>query len=651
MGFFKKVFQKKKKKEDRSDSTKKSSGFSPVVVRTEDVPKTVHETAQRHDISAASLDIRLISLQTLIKTDEAESDWVEVESDDWEKFNKPEMLLTPNFGIKQLYEIEIVKYKEEPWESDLQLHIATNKEKNRIACTIKSGSIIRNSDDIDTKIAHLIQSKLLKSRMLIGLWDLDFMENIRELTAKAKVQGQYIVPKDVTFDVAVCYPSQPPIDDDIVYHYKKEAEAVSENGRIDHAKRGFIQAVEKGDVVIEYIKPKHGKPGRNCQGQYIPVEKPKETHRPEFKVTDAIEVIEDDDRILYRATRGGYVVFKENSYDIQDEMELEEVSFKKTGSIDAGVETEVKLHVNETDFMKDAIGTGVEVEATEVKVEGNVGASALVKAEDVVVGGMTHQSSRIYAKTARINVHRGFLKCLERAEISRLEGGIVEAKEAAISQVVGGEVKAMKIEAGILAANARLFGVTEITIDKMVGENNKIVIDPSEIDAYHDEITSLEKEIEAIEKNIEKIDTELELKNQIRQKSESAVATLKKRIVQDIKKGIKPKPAFVAKVKQFQKLVETIEGIEKKRREAEESLQASKARLLAYQEMILHAKIVNRGEWKEYTTIEFHLLYPQMKLEFTPTPGVKNQMVYLKKSGESEEGEPIYEVAVKEAEA
>ncbi len=643
MDFFKKVFNKEGREQKKKGAIQKPPPFSPVVMRTEDVPKALHETAQRHNIPISSLDIRLIRFQTLIKMDKSDNDWVEMEIDDWEKFNKPEILLSPDFEVKQIYEIEIFRYKEEFWETDLQLQIATNKEKNRIACTIRSGSIIKNCDNLDAKISNLVRNKLLKSKMLIGLWDLDFMDAIRELTAKAKVQGQYIVPEDITLDIAVCFPSQPAIDDAIHYRYKKEK--VSEESRIDHSKRGFIHAVEKGEIIIEYVKARHGKPGRNCQGKYIPTEEPKETNRPEFKVSDAIEVVEDEDRILYKANRNGYVIFKDNRYDIQDEMELEEVSFKKTGSIDAGVETEVKLHVNETDFMKDAIGTGVEVEATEVKVEGNVGSSAIVKAEEVIVGGMTHQSSQIYAKTAHINVHRGFLKCKDIAEISRLEGGVVEAKEATISQVVGGEVKAMKIEVGILASNAKLYGLEEITINKMAGENNKIIIDPAEIETYHSEIETLENEIEALEKSIKKSEESLGQKKEIHEKSEPAVTTLKKKIVHDIKSGIKPKPAFVAKVKQFQKLVEKIENIEKERRELEARLQTTKEKLLTYQDMVLRAKIVNHNEWTEYTTIEFHLLYPQIKLEFTPTPGEKNQVVYLRRSNDDE---PAYEIAVKE---
>ncbi|WP_300366513.1 flagellar assembly protein A [Hydrogenimonas sp.] len=642
MGFFDKVFKSEKKKQPKG--TSKAAGFTPVVVTTSDVPRTLQETALKYQISSQALDIRIISFKTYIKMDANASEWVEVEQGDWEKFNKPEVLLNPNFEVKQDYEIEVLKYKEEPWMSDLLIHIASNKEKNRIVCTIKSGSIVRNTENLNAKLKSLIHKKMVRSRILINLWDLDIEKKLDELSAKAKVQEQYIVPEDYSFDIAVCYASQPAIDDELVLHYKERQKKEESNDRIDYSKRGFIEAVEKGETIIEYIKPREGKAGRNCMGEFIPVDEPKETNKPEFRVSDNIEIEENDSQILYRAKRGGYVVCNDNTYDIQDEMELEEVSFKKTGSIDAGVETEVKLHINEKDSMKDAIGTGVEVEATEIKVEGNVGASAVVIAEEVVIGGQTHQSSKIIADHAKINVLRGLLKTKNLAEATRVEGGIVEAKEAKIAQMIGGEIKAMEVDIGVLGSNGKIYAVSKIEVGKMVGENNKLIIDPSEIEAYHNEIVSLEEQMAELEKIHEKLAEKLAEKEEVASKSESAVNTLKQKILQDQKRGIKPKPAFLSKIKQFQKLKEQITAMKEEITTVETKLQDIRSRLLAYQDMVVHAKVINRGEWKEYTTVEFHLLYPQMKLEYTPKPGQSNQLIYLEKRGE--EG---YDIAVKEA--
>ncbi|WP_457597475.1 flagellar assembly protein A [Hydrogenimonas sp.] len=648
MGFFDKVF-KSGKKSAKSGTTKPKEGeFKPVVVTTSDVPAAVQETALKYRIGSGMLDIRLLDTKTYIKMDAKEEDWIEVEGDDWEKFNKPEILLNPNFEVKQSYEIEIFKHKEEGWSSDLLLHVAANQERNRIVCTIKAGSILRDVEDLTSKIVALIHAKMVRAGILVGLWDLDIASRLDEVVAKAKVQGQYILPEDYRFDVAVCYASIPSVDDALILHYKEKQKRAQEGDRVDYAKRGFIQAVEKGEVIIEYVKPRMGKPGRNCLGEYIPVKEPEERHRPDFTVSENIEVEESDERILYRARRGGYVVFEEGRYDIRDEMELEEVSFKKTGSIDAGVETEVKLHINEKDVLKDAIGTGVEVEATEVKVEGNVGASAIVRAEEVYIGGQTHQSSEIHAERAEVNVHRGHLKCSGEAKITRLEGGLVEAREATVSQMIGGEVRAMKVSVELLGANAKIYAVSGIEIGRMVGENNRLVIDASKIDAYHNDILTLEENLETLEKEIGKLEERLADRESVLQKSEGAVRTLRQKILDEQKRGIKPRPAFVSKIKQFQKLKDQIEELRQKIATAEAKRQEIKSKLLAYQDMIVHATISNRGEWKEYTGVEFHLLYPEVSLEFTPEAGASNQQIYLEKLSSDDEEEPRYEIRVRE---
>jgi len=648
MGLFDKVFKGDKKEKEAAKGQETGGGFTPFVVTTDDVPKTLQETALKYKINSSMLDIRLLGTKTYIKMDAKEDDWIEVEGNDWDKFNKPEILLNPNFQVKQEHEIEIHRFKEEPWSADLLLHIAANKEKNRIVCTIKSGSILRDTEDLTRKIVHLVHKKMVRSRILTELWDLDIESKVDELAAKAKVQGQYIVPEDHRFDVAVCYASQPSVNDELILHYKEKLKQEEAEDKVDYSKRGFIQAVEKGEIVIEYVKPRMGKPGRNCLGEFVPVKEPEENHKPDFRVSDAIEIEENDTRILYRARRGGYVVFDDGTYDIRDEMELEEVSFKKTGSIDAGVETEVKLHINEKDSLKDAIGTGVEVEATQVKVEGNVGASAVVKAEEVLIGGQTHQSSKIYADHARVNVHRGYLQTKKVAEVTRVEGGVVEAKEAKIAQMIGGEVKAMAVEVELLGANARIYAVSRIEIRKMLGENNKLIIDASQIDAYHNEIFSLEEEVERLGKEIEKLGEKLAERQELVAKSESAIQSLKQKILQDRKRGIQPRPAFVAKIKQFQKLAEQIHNLREELHTLQTRREEVKSKLLAYQEMIIHATIANHDEWKEYTTVEFHLLYPQITLEYTPETGRAGQEIYLKKVSGGEEEEPVYEIAVRE---
>jgi len=110
MGFFDKVFGS-----DKGDEPKKSSGddgsFTPIIVNTDNVAQTLHDTALKYKISSSTLDIRLLSFKTFIKMSPKEEEWTEVEDGEWEKLNKPEILLSPDFQIKQSYEIEIFQLR------------------------------------------------------------------------------------------------------------------------------------------------------------------------------------------------------------------------------------------------------------------------------------------------------------------------------------------------------------------------------------------------------------------------------------------------------------------------------------------------------------------------------------------------------------
>ena len=637
MGLFD-IFKNSKKSKD--SKKKKIDDFAPFIVKTDNVSQALHDTAKKYSISASRLDFVILNYNTLIKMDANEPEWTDIEQGDWANFNQPKIILNSNVLIKQMYEIKIIN-KEENWNKDMHLHIMTNKEKNKISAILKAGSVIIETENLFNKLKNTIQKQMVKAGMLIELWDVDYDNKLNEISALVRTNKQYLFPEDIKFDIAKCYSSIQPIDSQLIIHYKNKYNEENKNDRIDYSKRGYVQAVEKDEMIIEYIKAKSGTPGRNCKGEFIPVSPPKDSEKPDFNISENIEIKEDDSKIVYIAKRGGYVVFKDNIYDIKDEMEINEVSFKKTGSIEAGVETEVKLHINEKDAIKDAIGTGLEVEAEEVKVEGNVGSSSKVTGQKVFIGGQVHKTSKIYANQAKINVLKGFLET-ENAEVTRLEGGKIEAKDVQIQQAIGGEVKAMDVHINKVGSNVKVYAISSITIDSMVGENNKFIIDPLEIPVYNKEIVELKENIKKLKKKISKLKEELFKLNKIKDKSEPAVKILKQKVMQDKAKGLKPQASFLIKIKQFQQLLEKIDAKNLEYTEIDNNLKLLETKLLTYQEMVINAKIINNGEWKNYTEIEYKLLNPPQCISYYPKAGEKNQELYLKKIDDD-----FYEIATK----
>jgi len=107
----------------------------------------------------------------------------------------------------------------------------------------------------------------------------------------------------------------------LIMHYENNKQKhEDEHERIDHSNRGYIQSVTKDELLIEFIKPRSGQPGRDCQGRYIEPKKPEENLAFDFKVDEAtIYTVEDEKSIKYYAKENGYIAFENNTYIIKSE--------------------------------------------------------------------------------------------------------------------------------------------------------------------------------------------------------------------------------------------------------------------------------------------------------------------------------------------
>jgi len=127
---------------------------------------------------------------------------------------------------------------------------------------------------------------------------------------------------------------------------------------------------------------------------------------------------------------------KETEWEsINTDMDVGEISFKTTGSLNSGVDSDVSLHVSETDLGKDAIGTDMSVEVTEIDIDGNVGSNARVVALRATVAGQTHKTVCLKADDLDINIHKGKAYG-KNIKVIRLEHGKIDG-DFAIEAVAG----------------------------------------------------------------------------------------------------------------------------------------------------------------------------------------------------------------------
>ena len=606
--------------------------FQNIIVDTENVNQELKNISSVKKIPLNHLDFSIISFKSVYKT-HRDDEWMEINKENISLFRDEDFLLNEELQIKQQYKIEIFTKESSGSGYDLDIVLGGNKYLTKIISTVKKSYDITYSSKLKEYISNQINKKLVKQSMFISIFRNEMDKEIEKIVSKIRVNG--ILEEDHTFVVCSCVDPIKPIDDDLIFHYKKNLNKKDEHGRIDYSKRGYVQAVKKGDIIIEYIKAKPGKNGRNCKGEFLKVKEPKERYKIDFTVSENIERKEDEDRIIFVAKKDGYVNKEGDKYDIDDKMELDEISFKTTGSIEANIESNVKINIKESDVLKDAIGPGMSVETTEIKVEGNIGSGAVVKAKKAEIGGQTHKTAKIYADELSIMVHRGYAEG-ENVTIKRLEGGKVNAKIVKIDQAIGGEVIAEKIFVKQLVSNATLIVSDLIEISELKGTNNRLIVDPSVVLGFQEKIDQLHERLKKIELALNFTKKNIKEKKIIIEKNREAAEMVKNKILELKREGKEPPKTLLKKIRDFQQIVSSYNLLLEKYKKEQNEREEIKKEIENIQSTILNAKIVNHTPWTEYNEIKFVLLSPKIEVTHTTKDGEIAKEITLKKIEENE---------------
>ena len=600
--------------------SERSSAIAPFIVRTNNIAKELMQAAATHKVSVHSLDFRLLEVQTLslmLSDGKADSDeWAELSSEDLHALDN-ELYLNPKFELKQTYEVEIFSNIKAGKLDHIDLSIAGNATLCKIYLTIKSGSELVYDDTFEEDFFELIMKKKLRANLMIGIFDSMMHSNLSELIAKVKVNGFYHVKEQERFVVGEGLEPIPTVDDQLIMHYDKKQNGLDEAGRIDYAKRGYIISVLTNDLLIEYIKPQKGTNGRNCRGECIIPKEPLVRYEPTFSIGENILRDENDVRLEFRAKTGGYVTFENGMYDIKTEMEVTEISFRSTGSIETQLDSDVSINVKEKDPLKDAIGAGMEVSVNVIHIDGNIGPDAKVTAHKAVVEGQVHNSATITADELTINVNKG-KACGKDIHINRLEHGSVEGDRVKLTQATGATVHAKEIDVEVLGSHTKLTASKRIEIQKLQGGENILIIDPllNESREFLDDEQSLMMEVKKV---IHDVGKELSGYEETMRKNASAYEDIKRKLINYKNNGIQIPIAYAQKYKQFQEFKVKLDALRKEYQDKLDHYAFISARHRALQDEIFEARIINHDRWHNYNEIIFKLIDPPIDVTFIPS--------------------------------
>lgn len=636
MGLFDKIVGENDTKE--IDDQEKKEEFNSIILETENVPREIRSIAAANKLASHELDFKILKTKTLYSI-EKEEGWVEADETQLRQFKDKDFILSPDLKVKQSFKVDIFKkapQDDKEYEKLPNIVMGANKLMTKVIVSIKKDIEVKYFSKLEERILEEINKKKIRSGIVVGIRDENMKKEVKKLVSGIRVNG--ILDKDATFVVCEGVDPAPPVHDDFIFHYKKKMGKEDEHGRVDYSKRGYILAVEENECIMEYIKPQEGVPGRNCQGKFISVKPPKDDSEIQINHTENITKKEDDEKIRYIANRNGYVTQDGDKYDIDDNMEVEEVSFRSTGSIETDLSSNVKINIKESDVFKDAIGPGMTVETYELSVDGNVASGAKIKTEKLVIGGQTHKTAVMNSKTANISVHRGTVTA-DEVQVERLEGGKIVGDHIQVQQAIGGEIIGKEIVIDKLGSNVSITASDRIEIKEMKGSNNKFLIDPSGTREFNETIERINKQIKEIDIKLKPLEKKLDERKRLIAKTKPTVETVKEKIAELKSDGKKPPATLLSKIREYQNLINVYNASLKEYKNDKLTRKNLKEDLKQVQDKVFSAKIINHSPWQEFNEIKFKLISPPVEKVYS----TKNHEI-IREFSLKETGEGKYEI-------
>lgn len=609
--------------------------FEPYYATTDDVGQTIKRFAHDHKIELGEIDFEIVATQTFVKQNDAE-DYAEISLGDLHDFCTPTRLLDPAVKFRQVHEIRLIPMKKNKgWKIGGQ--VAADRLLSKVRFIIKKESKFPEGLNTEELLVADFNRRKARLGLLVGVFDEMMRAQLRRLTINLVMNPQL----DEDFELELCKALEPipTRNDDLKYHFKEKKP--SENSDTHIKDRGHIYSVVKDEVVIEYVKPMKGKPGRNCKGEYIPAGEPTATKKPTFKTSPNIAIEETPRSINFKAARSGYVIFTDTLLDIGDTLEMNEISFKQTGSMALNLASDVTIDIKKGDITEDSIGQGVFVEVADLRIAGSVGPDTTIKAKTVTIGGQTHQKSTVTCQVASIVSHRGVLEC-RQATIERIEGGTINASEKVqVQDMMGGKIQGRVIAIEQLHSNCFLQASEMVEIKNLVGTNNRIVIKMGDSDEV--QLTSIRSQMASVQLLITSYKKDL---IRLNDQFEPYKARFKQlREIYDTQGHGNMLPSAINEYQILGTKIRDMKKIRDKIQEQTEKVDRLKGSLKGGSSNIERAKVIMRGSWKGYNEVIFELSDPKQTLTYIPKAGERAGEIRLRKKNHDED-EALYEIEV-----
>ncbi len=521
----------------------------PIDIVTNNITKELRKIAAQNSIPISRLYIEINSVETFYR--DPNKKLIEIPIDELHKYADDDSLRNKTIEFEQQYDITVNPYyKGYPFEK--MISTIEFEENDTLAYfVIKKGSKLNFYNDLYEDFLDYITEQQLRSNIMIYLFDTDYHESIKGLVDVIEQIKTITFKEDKKILVSEGLDAIESINPDIHMNIEENNEigAQDSEGKVDYANRGFLLSCIEGEQLFEFIKPQQGEHGRDCRGNIIEVDIVNIDTQPTFTVEDGIEVQDSYENIKYLSTKSGYLVKKGNQYDVSNSIDVDEISFKTTGTINSDLNSEISINVVKNDPLEDAIEEGMHVKVQKLSIKGSVGPNTKIEAREITIDGQTHGDSSIKCINAKIGLHKGKI-IARKVEVSTLEGGEIIADIAIIKNAMSGKIKAKTIEIEMLGSHVIMEASQYIQIEKIRGEENRFLLDTS-VDSGFDQGKDDDKTY--LKKTEDELKTLIKAFKEITQRIKNSLEScekIKASIIKSKSQDIGISPVIIQKFKQ-----------------------------------------------------------------------------------------------------
>ena len=377
-------------------------------------------------------------------------------------------------------------------------------------------------------------------------------------------------------------------------------------------------AVNKEELIARYHKPRMGQSGRNIYGEFVRVQdappplplpqfNPQEVRLEEVRLEESGEAGESCSE--FYALIDAFVRVGEDSIVFFTQREFESVEALAVPPLLGGIERNIALKITTPDPTKDAISSGVILEATSITIHGNVGANVFLRAKELIVQGQTHQSAELHALQASITTHKGYLAA-NNAQIKNLETGTIESQILNIEKSLGGNIFAQNLTIKTLSGNNKITLSSQLHVESIEGNDNVLTLSANACCETKAKMQALESKREMIVRGAQKTYARYLQTAKLMQKNSVLIAQIN-RAPESIKKQMMTNRSIVAICQRQERISKELEALKVALADSQLAVRGVLEELVALDEVILEAKLCCDDAWGENTQLVYQRHYPQ----------------------------------------